>query len=279
MQEEENNESRIIINKKYEVLSKIGKGQFGHVFGGKNTKTGEHVAIKMEILDSSLKLLKHETTLLNYLCSKGVKYIPFVYWYGIFLKNPTLVMPLYEQSLDEWLLQNVISKKRASEIANKMVEILDAVHKQCIIHRDIKPQNFMWKAGNIYLIDFGLSTVYVDEHNQHIMSKNENMSILGTPKFVSIHVHNGVDASRRDDLISVAYIYMYMQENQHIPWENVQDQVETEPKYAENHILYYKNQIRKQKKMEVQGPLLNYLYNLNYTETPDYGKIAELLLL
>jgi len=278
MQYQTNNETRTIINKKYQVMSKIGEGQFGHVFRGKNAKSGEDVAIKLEILDSSLKLLKHEVTILNYLRGKGVKYIPFVYWYGLFLHNPTLVMPLYDQSLDEWLIQTTMSKKMASEIAIKMVEILDNVHQQCVIHRDMKPQNFMWRGDDLYLIDFGLSTVYVDEDKRHILSKNENTCILGTPKFVSIHIHNGIDASRRDDVISVAYMYMYMLGDRHIPWENVQDCIQFESEYAENHVLHYKNQIRKQKKMEEHGPLLDYLYDLRYTETPNYAKVAELLL-
>lgn len=278
MQYPKNNETTIMINKKYQVMSKIGQGQFGYVFQGKNAKTGEHVAIKMEILDSSLKLLKHEVTILNHLRGKGVKYIPFVYWYGIFMQNPTLVMPLYDQSLEEWLLHTIMSKKMASEIAIKMVEILDNVHQHFVIHRDIKPQNFMWKGNEFYLIDFGLSTVYVNENKDHILPKNENIYILGTPKFVSIHIHNGIDASRRDDLISVAYIYMYMLGNRHIQWENVSDCGQNEDKYAENHILYYKNQIRKRKKMEEHGALLDYLYDLHYDETPNYAKITELFL-
>ena len=73
------------------------------------------------------------------------------------------------------------------------------------------------------------------------MSKNDQSCIIGTPKFVSVHIHDGIDASRRDDLISVAYMYMYMLGNQHIPWENIQDnELHDELIYAENHILYYK---------------------------------------
>lgn len=278
MQErKDKNETMIIINKKYEVMSKIGHGQFGQVFRGKNAKTGEYVAIKIEILDTSLKLLKHEVTILNYLRSKSVKNIPFVYWYGIFMQKPTLVMPLYDQSLENWLSETNVSAKIASEIAIQMVSILDNIHNKCVIHRDIKPQNFMWKGNKLFLIDFGLSTVYVDEDKNHIMSKNNQSCIIGTPKFVSVHIHDGIDASRRDDLISVAYMYMYMLGNQHIPWENVQDdELHDESIYAENHILYYKNQIRKQIKMEVKLPLFDYLYNINYSETPDYDELKRL---
>lgn len=275
----------IIINKKYSVLSKIGQGQFGQVYSGKNVKTDEIVAIKIEILDMSLNNLKHETTLLHYLRSKGVKQIPCVYWYGIYMLKPVLIMTKFELSLEDWLRTRQIFPNDAVAVAIKMVNILDSIHGEYVIHRDLKPQNFMWRGDELYLIDFGLSTVYVNEEKKHIVSKTDNTTILGTPKFVSIHIHDGISGSRRDDLISVIYICMYMLGNRHIQWENVQDcAVHDDYPYAENHILHYKNQVRKRVKMETNstsegnlGQLLAYIYDLKYVETPNYSKIIEML--
>jgi len=275
----------IIINKKYAVLSKIGQGQFGQVYSGKNTKTNEIVAIKIEILDMSLNNLKHETTLLHYLRSKGVKHIPYVYWYGIYMLKPVLIMTKFDVSLEDWLRTRQIFQNDAVAVAIKMVNILDSIHGEYVIHRDLKPQNFMWKGDELCLIDFGLSTVYVNEEKKHIVSKTDNTTILGTPKFVSIHIHDGISGSRRDDLISVIYIYIYMLGNRHIQWENVQDcAVQDGYPYAENHILHYKNQARKRVKMETNatsdgnlGQLLAYVYDMKYIETPNYSKIIEMV--
>lgn len=275
----------IIINKKYAVLSKIGQGQFGQVYSGKNMKTDEMVAIKIEILDMSLNNLKHETSLLHYLRSKGVKQIPYVYWYGIYMLKPVLIMTKFDVSLEDWLRTRQIFPNDAAAVAIKMVNILDSIHGEYVIHRDLKPQNFMWKGDELYLIDFGLSTVYVNEEKKHILSKTDNTTILGTPKFISIYIHDGISGSRRDDLISVIYIYMYMLGNRHIQWENVQDCAAQDGyPYAENHILHYKNQVRKCVKMETNavtegnlGQLLAYVYDLKYVETPNYSKIIEML--
>ena len=38
-----------IIGKKYKLLEKIGEGSFGLIFKGQNIRTGELVAIKMEL--------------------------------------------------------------------------------------------------------------------------------------------------------------------------------------------------------------------------------------
>jgi serine/threonine protein kinase len=274
----------IIINKKYKLLSKIGQGQFGQVYCGKIMKTSETVAIKIEILDTSFNNLKHETALLHYLRSKGVVHVPSVYWYGLYMLKPVLIMTMYEKSLDEYLRTRELSVKDAANLAIQMVEILDNIHTHYVIHRDLKPQNFMWKNDELYLIDFGLSTVYVDAEQKHILSKNDGSTIIGTPKFVSIHIHEGLTASRRDDLISIIYIYMYMLGNQHIPWENVPEQTPINNSYAANHILHYKNQLRKQLKIETTleavdslGHILNYVYDLKYAEPPNYSKVTEML--
>lgn len=154
-----------MISNKYIVTKLLGKGKFGKVYSGKYIKTGETVAVKIENVDSNIKLLKNETAILNYLYHNGCRKIPFVYWYGIHENCPTLVMSCYEIALNDYIANNnvaidnnVIDKK----IISKIIGIIKSVHDAYIIHRDIKPQNFMFKNGDLYLVDFGLATTYVD---------------------------------------------------------------------------------------------------------------------
>jgi serine/threonine protein kinase len=67
----------------------------------------------------------------------------------------------------------------------------------------------MVKNGDIFLIDFGLATFYIDENGEHYPDKPSD-TIIGTPKFVSVNIHMGHRYSRRDDLISLGYMYVYM---------------------------------------------------------------------
>ena len=112
-------------------------------------------------------------------------------------------------------------QKELIQYTCKMITILQTIHNIGVIHRDIKPQNFMMKNEEIFLIDFGLSTIFVDEDLKHIEPNNESTFIIGTPKFISLHIHNGKDASRRDDIISLMYLYIYMINDLSLPWENV----------------------------------------------------------
>ena len=284
-----------MIAKKYKKVSKIGQGKFGEVFRGIYQKTGttvaSTVAIKIEKSDSPIKMIKHEATLLNYLYSNGCRTTPIVYWYGLTDQCPTMVMPFYEMSLTQWISLNhgkdestLNSKKR---LMIQMIDILDTIHSNFIIHRDIKPDNFMLKDNtSVVLIDFGLATVYVDDAKNPIpMSKNPSSAILGTPKYVSIHIHQGLDAGRRDDLISIGYIWLFMENDGYLPWENIPDNTDEAP-YSEIHILHYKNVERARLKSWtfqqeelisiVTKNYINATYALKYIEIPKYKKYKEI---
>ena len=255
-----------MIANKYTILSKIGEGNFSTVYKG--SKKNEDVAIKFENENSELKLLKHETSMLNYLYSKGSKQTPYVYFYGLHQNISTLIIPYYECSLEDYCENN--------EIPNNwfitMLETLHVIHHLGVIHRDIKPQNFMIKQNSVYLIDFGLSTIYIDDDYSHVPEKHMEY-ILGTPKFISIHVHNGISPSRRDDLISLMYIYSYIK-HKVLLWSNVSDE---EDEYQPNHILHNLNQKRKQLKdffqnnvKDFEKKIMDYVYSIDYKEQPHY---------
>ena len=53
------------------------------------------------------------------------------------------------------------SIKTTLMLAFQMFEIIEFIHLQGYLHRDIKPQNFMMGHGNninkLYIVDFGLA--------------------------------------------------------------------------------------------------------------------------
>lgn len=56
-----------------------------------------------------------------------------------------------------------MSSISALSLMVKGLKILKSIHKNKIIHNDLKPANLMFGARNkkrLYLIDFGLSTQY-----------------------------------------------------------------------------------------------------------------------
>jgi serine/threonine protein kinase len=283
----------LLINNKYIIESNIGKGQFGSVYKGFHKKTRELVAIKIEKMISPMKTLKNETTILNYLQNNGSRNIPEVHWYGVYANSTCLVMTLYNYSLYDYIKSNELSRQQIQKIILKSIDIIENIHSLFVLHRDIKPQNFMIKNSELFIIDFGFSTFYIDDNKNHLPMKTnniENSNIIGTPKYISVNIHNGITPSRRDDLISLGYIFMFLL-NKQLPWDIIPN-IENN-NYNEIHILNTKNQyINQLKQLEsiesfskINDNLyqslyyfLKYCYSLKYDEDPNYYSIKQLIL-
>jgi serine/threonine protein kinase len=288
------------VNNKYILINQIGQGNFGTAYKGINRKTKELVAIKIEHSNSPAKILKHETTILNYLYRNGCRSAPPVYWFGQYIKQPCLVMQFYECSLLDYSTKQKLSTNKINAIMLNMFDILENIHTHFVIHRDIKPHNFMIQSDKLYIIDFGLAALYTNEKGEHLPHQTDKECIIGTPTYISINVHNGEMPTRRDDIISSLYIWFLLTFG-YLPWTNIPDKISVaNDSVTELHISHYKNQIRKQMKNlhlldnELRNAIVprkeeisenNYMYNsfkyayqMNYQETPDYVKLKQYII-
>ena len=99
-----------------------------------------------------------------------------------------------------------------------MIDIIEYIHTKGIVHRDIKLDNFMMGINDpyqVYLIDYGLSKAYINNHNHQ--DETDNNEPIGTYNYMSINIHNGIKYSRRDDMISIVYILCHLLEGI-LPW-------------------------------------------------------------
>lgn len=271
------------INNKYSILNFIGNGKFGKVYKGSNIRTKEIVAIKIEISSSKFKILKRETTILNFLFRAHVKHIPCIYWFGQYENNTCLIMTYFSLNILEYMESlSDLDVTTLYKIMKKCLNILQSIHNEGVLHRDIKPQNFMLKNRELYLIDFGLSIFFIDDEDRHI-TKCDKENVVGSPKYISYFNHNGEPNSRRDDLISLGYMILYLLRSS-LPWE--EDYLQPCATYlTETHVMHPSNQQRKYKKqlenlLQICNDKMNtyfqYCYNLDYYTNPDYDTLIEM---
>ena len=196
---------------KYKLLEKLSQGSFGKVFKAENIRTGEIVAIKTEVKSKDQKSLKMEAKIYQYLANTDG--IPQLKWFGATNNVNYLVTNLLEHSVTSLVKEyGRLSIKTVLLLGTQMIERLEILHGHYLIHRDIKPDNFMInisdKTNKMFLIDFGFCKRYNYEGN-HIEFKM-NKTLIGTPNYVSLNVHKGCEPSRRDDLESCFYVMIYM---------------------------------------------------------------------
>jgi serine/threonine protein kinase len=281
-----------MIHNKYKIQSIVGQGKFGTVYEGIHIHSREPVAIKIEKVSDSYKLLKHEITILNYLNLQGkCRNVPKIYYFGKYLNHTlVMVMPLYDHSLHQHVhtgSTTTTTNHNPASIMHQCICILESIHTHFVLHRDIKPHNFMMKSGEIFLIDFGLSTIYIDDNRNHKINTHQE-HITGTPKYISYFHHNGESLSRRDDMISLGYIFLFLQ-NRELDWNYGLNILENGDKMDKSHIMHPSNQLLKMAKTWTPEALgsrinkesniyeyMNHVYNLSFDERPDYFTMKRL---
>lgn len=150
----------------------IGKGSFGKVVYGKRS-TGEDICFKFEKIcnHKTNSILKEEYKMYKQL--KGGIGIPEIHNFGLYKGSRYLAMELIGPSLDKFF--NLCDKKLNLEttifLGIQMIDRLYYVHSKGIVHRDIKPNNFLFGKfkksldltdRTVYIIDFGLSAPYLE---------------------------------------------------------------------------------------------------------------------
>jgi serine/threonine protein kinase len=209
-----------LIGNKYKLLEKIGEGAFGSIYKGENIRTKELVAIKVEPIENNTKLLKNESIIYQYLINN--EGLPNVKWFGKDKTNYYMVLNLLGESLQSLKeRKRKFSLKLVLQIGIQIINLLRMIHNKGLVHRDIKPDNFLLGLNNknkqIYIIDFGFCKTFLND-NKHIDIKKTN-NIIGTNNFASTNAHECNELSRRDDLESLGYMLVYFYLG-NLPWKD-----------------------------------------------------------
>mmetsp|Transcript_2620 Transcript_2620/g.5761 ORF Transcript_2620/g.5761 Transcript_2620/m.5761 type:complete len:539 (-) Transcript_2620:542-2158(-) len=212
-----------LVNNKYRITRRIGGGSFGEIYMGVGPNN-EKVAVKFERHGTRCPQLRHEYKVYRELtnchgfCS--------VYHFGTQDNYNVMVMDLLGPSLEDLFnkCSRRFSLKTVLQIADQMLERADTLHSRHLIHRDVKPANFVIgvqeTAANVFCVDFGLSKRYRHPKNLHHIPHRDGRSLTGTPRYASINNHLGIEQSRRDDLESIGYVLIYFLKGT-LPWQGL----------------------------------------------------------
>ena len=207
---------------KYVLRKRLGAGSFGEIYAGEHLLSHEQVAIKLESKDARPAQLLNESR--TYKILSGGVGIPSIKWFGLEGDYNVMVMDLLGKSLEDLFVQRQrsFSLKTVLMIADQMISRIEFLHNKNLLHRDIKPDNFVFGAGEnnanlLYMIDFGLAKRYRDSKTRQHIPFREGKSLTGTARYTSINTHLGIEQSRRDDMEGIAYVLIYLLKGS-LPW-------------------------------------------------------------
>ena len=269
-----------IIFKHFKLKKKIGEGSFGKIYIAINIMTKEEVAVKLEKKESTRSLLETEAYILSHLKAFG---LPEIKVFGCNADYNILIMELLGQSLENlFQSQNKsFSIKTACMLGIQMVDRIEYVHSRKIIHRDIKPDNFVIGRGLashiVYILDFGLAKKYWSSSHKCHIPFTKGKKLTGTARYASINALSGHEQSRRDDLESIGYIIMYFIRGS-LPWQGLKVN-KKEDRYKK---ICEKKRDTSAKDLCSGFPsefenFVSYTRNLEFTQVPDYNYLRNLL--
>ena len=264
------------IFKKYKPIKKIGFGSFGSIYSAIRISDKKKFAMKIEKKDKQKNSnLELEAYYLYNLQGFG---FPKLISYGHIQKYNILIESLLDKSLHTIFLKTktLCGIEDLCLIGLQILDRLEWIHSKNIIYRDVKPENFLIGINDpniIYVVDFGLCKKYrSSKTGKHILPKLTG-KFNGTLRYASSNVVRGKESSRRDDLISLGYMLIYLLKRK-LPWPNSFKGL-TRQKYSD---LVHSKETNDDGKLfnNLQEELVDYMKytkNLKFEQEPDYSNI------
>uniref|UniRef100_A0A8C2YR50 Myosin light chain kinase, smooth muscle n=1 Tax=Chinchilla lanigera TaxID=34839 RepID=A0A8C2YR50_CHILA len=187
----------------YDIEERLGSGKFGQVFRLVEKKTGKIWAGKFFKAYSAKEKenIREEISIMN--CLHHPKLVQCV---DAFEEKANIVMvleivsggELFERIIDE---DFELTERECIQYMRQISEGVEYIHKQGIVHLDLKPENIMCvnKTGTrIKLIDFGLA--------RRLENAGSLKVLFGTPEFVAPEVINYEPIGYATDMWSIGVI-------------------------------------------------------------------------
>lgn len=206
-----------VLDERYTVLGRIGKGGMGVVYRAEQQLIKRVVALKVlrsEVVqdESSVKRFLVEAQAIASLTSRftvtlhdfGVSREGLLYYTMEFLKGRALSRVIQEDA--------PLKYGRAARLVLQVCDSLEEAHERGILHRDIKPDNLFVERDRqgeeeIRVLDFGIAKLVGDSSMGSVTGTG---LVVGTPQYLSPEQALGTPCVPASDLYSLGIVLYEM---------------------------------------------------------------------
>ena len=192
---------------RYEVEKELAQGGMGLIFLARDPYIQRNVVVKVLMYRHTTdevyrEFFQQEAELIAALEHPCIVPIYDFGWHG---QQPYIVMRyMAGGSLEDKMKRGEVKQTEIAHIFRRIAEALDAAHARNIIHRDVKPSNFLYDStGEIFLSDFGIA-------KSKPFTDDEGEWLVGTPAYMSPEQVKGQKTDGRSDIYALGIVLYYL---------------------------------------------------------------------
>jgi len=196
------------------VLRLIGEGGMSRVYLASREKDDEPLVVKIlrsEVTKDKIALERfmEEYTLVERI---GSRHVAQIHGHGVSEEHAYLVMEFFDGGdLNKRLGGKPARPAEALRIFRELMFALGDIHECGVLHRDLKPQNLMFRTdGSLAIVDFGIAK-HIDS-----VDRTGHGEILGTPRYMSPEQVRGMALDLRTDIYSAGVLLYQMLTGKHL---------------------------------------------------------------
>ena len=202
------NTNNTVINDRYELIKRIGRGGMADVFLARDILLDRDVAVKVLFPEHAIDPNFVERFRREAQSVAGLNHpnIVSVYDWGQTGNTYFMAMEYVDgRTLADGLRRSGrLTAKSAATVAMAIANALAYAHRNNVVHRDIKPANIlMGNDGAIKVVDFGIARALDSGHDAGL---TQDGAVMGTATYFSPEQAKGEGLDLRSDLYSLGIV-------------------------------------------------------------------------
>jgi len=196
------------------VLRLIGEGGMSRVYLASREGDDEPLVVKILRAEFSGNKAALDRFIEEYNLVERIRsrHVARIHGHGVSDDLAYLVMEFFDGGdLNRRLGDKALEPEECLKIFRELMFALGDIHEQGVLHRDLKPQNLMFRAdGSLAVLDFGIAK-HVDA-----VDRTGHGEILGTPRYMSPEQVRGAALDLRTDIYSAGVLLYQMLSGTHL---------------------------------------------------------------